>query len=35
MCYADTGKFGENGAHLCMVVLLGQLGKMEQSYLWW
>ena len=35
MCRGDTGTVGENGAHLCVVVILGQLGKMEHSCEWW
>ena len=31
MCVYDTGKFGENGAQLCVVVILGQLGKVDQN----
>jgi len=31
VCGGDTGTFGENGAKLCVVVILGQLEEMEHS----
>jgi len=31
MCGDDTGTVGENGAQLCVVMILEQLGKMEHS----
>jgi len=30
----DTGTVVENGAQLCVVVILGQLGKMEHICVW-
>jgi len=30
-----TGTVGENGAHLCVVVILGTLEKMDHSCVWW
>ena len=34
MCGGNTGNVGENGSQLCVVVILGQLGKMEHSCVW-
>ena len=31
MCGCETGTVGENGAQICVVVILGELGKMEDS----
>ena len=31
----DSGTVGGNGAQLCVVVIVGQLGEMEHSCVWW
>ena len=31
MCVGVTGNVGENGAELCVLVILGELGKMEHG----
>jgi len=35
VCGCETGKVGENEAQLCGMVILGELGKMEQSCVLW
>ena len=35
MFVGDTGTVGENGSNLCVLVILGQLGKMEHSCVCW
>jgi len=35
MFVGDTGTDGENGSYLCVFVILGLLGKMEHSCVWW
>ena len=35
MCVCDTGSVPENGAQQFVVVILGQLWKMEHSSVWW
>jgi len=35
VCIDDTGTVGENGAQPCLVVILGQQGKIENSCVCW
>ena len=35
MCVGDTGTFGENGAQLCVLVILIHLRKMKHSCVCW
>ena len=35
MCGRDTETVGENGAQICLLVILGPLGKMDQTCVFW